>query len=150
MPSEDGAAIEALVFGYAERIDTGDFAAVGELFRDASYRSSGGGEYRGADAVREVLKGLVRLYDGVPRTRHVTTNLVIEIDDSRATAQARSYFTVLQATDDLPLQIIAAGRYHDRFERVEGVWRFADRLIHLDLLGDLSRHLGIGRQRQSE
>ena len=27
------------------------------------------------------------------------------------------------------------------FERVDGVWRFADRLIFSDLIGDLSRHL---------
>jgi len=41
----------------------------------------------------------------------------------------------------LPLQAILCGRYHDAFERVGGAWRFADRLILPDLVGDLSRHL---------
>jgi len=41
---------------------------------------------------------------------------------------------------------ILCGRYQDAFERVGGAWRFADRLILSDLVGDLSRHLaGPGR-----
>jgi hypothetical protein len=42
---------------------------------------------------------------------------------------------------DFPLQAIACGRYEDAFERTAGRWRFADRLIVLDLVGDLSHHL---------
>jgi hypothetical protein len=49
---------------------------------------------------------------------------------------------VLQATDELPLQIVAAGRYHDTFEQVDGSWRFSYRdYSMLDLKGDLSGHL---------
>jgi hypothetical protein len=49
---------------------------------------------------------------------------------------------VLQATGDLPLQIVAAGRYHDTFERVDGAWRYCYRDYSLlDLKGDLSGHL---------
>jgi ketosteroid isomerase-like protein len=136
---EDRAAITALVMGYAERLDAGDLAGVGAYFSDATYRSVQGGEYRGAAAVREVLERLVILYDGVPRTKHVTTNLVIELAGDAATA--RSYFTVLQGAPRAALQPIVAGRYHDRFTRAAGVWRFADRLIFMDLVGDLSRHL---------
>jgi ketosteroid isomerase-like protein len=137
--ADDRAAITALVMGYAERIDAGDLAGVAAYFADATYRSAQGGDYRGAAAVREVLQRLVILYDGVPRTRHVTTNLVIELAGDAATA--RSYFTVLQAAPGAPLQPIVAGRYHDCFVRADGVWRFADRLIFMDLIGDLSRHL---------
>ena len=57
------------------------------------------------------------------------------------TATSRCYYTVLQQTDVLALQPIIAGRYHDRFERIDGGWRFADRLIFSDLIGDLSQHL---------
>jgi hypothetical protein len=125
--------------GYAERLDAGDLAGVAAHFADAAYRSAQGGEYRGAAAVREVLERLVILYDGVPRTQHVTTNLVIELAGD--TAAARSYFTVLQAAPGAPLQPIVAGRYHDRFVRGADGWRFSDRLIFMDLIGDLSRHL---------
>jgi ketosteroid isomerase-like protein len=136
---DDRAAIAALIHGYAERLDAGDLAGVAALFADATYRSAQGGSYRGAAAVQEVLERRVLRYDGVPRTRHLTTNLVIELAGDEAAA--RSYFTVLQAAPGGPLQPIVAGRYHDRFARSAGVWRFTDRLIFMDLVGDLSRHL---------
>jgi hypothetical protein len=47
---------------------------------------------------------------------------------------------VLQANDGV-LQPVIAGRYHDRFECVDGKWRFSERIIHPDLQGDLSRHM---------
>ena len=57
-------------------------------------------------------------------------------------ASCRSVYTVFQQTPELPLQAIASGRYHDTFERVEGIWRFATRdYSMLDYIGDLSQHL---------
>ena len=138
---DDRTAIAALVFAYAERLDAGDFAGVAALFADGVFRSDRGGRYEGAAAVRDVLERLVILHDdGTPKTKHVTTNLVIEVD--AMVASARSYFTVLQATPSVPLQAIVAGRYHDRFEQHDGIWRFADRLIYVDLVGNVSDHLG--------
>src|SRR5262245_6369401 len=138
----DHAAIEALVYGYADRIDAGDLAGVAALFADAIYRSDRGGRYEGAAAVREVLTRLVKLHaDGTPRTKHVTTNRLIDVNGAAGTASARSYFTVLQQTAAIPLQVIVAGRYHDRFVRTDGRWRFAERVVYMDLVGDLSDHL---------
>jgi len=128
---------------YAERVDLGDFEGVAALFEHATYRAEHGGEItsqEGAAAVLATFTAMVRKYpDGTPRTKHVTTNLMVEVDGDTATS--RCYYTVFQQTDELPLQPIIGGRYHDRFERVDGVWRFADRLIFSDLIGDLSRHL---------
>lgn len=139
---DDRAAIAALIYGYAERIDAGDLDGVAAYFAQAVYRSDKGGRYVGAAAVREVLGALVKLHDdGTPRTKHVTTNLVVDVAPARDAATARSYFTVLQATAAIPLQPIVAGRYHDAFVREGGIWRFADRLIHMDLVGNLSDHL---------
>lgn len=135
-------AIADLILTYAERLDAGDLAGVAALFRDAVYRSAQGGTYPGSAAVLEVLTRKVVLYpDGTPRTKHVTTNLIVEVDDAAGTATARSYFTVMQATEQLSLQPIIAGRYHDRFARVDGAWRFTDRLIFVDLVGNLSQHV---------
>lgn len=138
---DDRAAIAALIYGYADRLDAGDLDGVAAYFTEATYRSDTGGRYDGAAAVRAVLGTLVKLHDdGTPRTKHVTTNLVVDFP-SRDEATARSYFTVLQGTPAIPLQAIVAGRYHDRFVRADGVWRFADRLIFMDLMGNLSDHL---------
>lgn len=138
-------AITRLIHGYAERIDAGDLDGVARLFEHATYRSQAGTEYRGFQAVAEILHRLVILYDGVPRTKHVTTNIIVDVDEAKGTAAARSYYTVFQAADGLPLQAIIAGRYHDLFDLAEGQWRFADRFIFIDLVGDLSRHLRLNR-----
>jgi len=139
---DDRAAITALVYAYAERIDAGDLDGVAALFEHGVYRSERGGRYEGTAAVRDVLRRAVKLHDdGTPRTKHVTTNVVIEVDGAAGTALARSYFTVFQATATRPLQAIVAGRYHDRFVRRDERWEFADRLIFMDLVGDLSDHL---------
>lgn len=136
---DDTARITALIHGYAERIDAGDLDGLAALFADATWRSPGRPEpLRGAAAVRRAYDGVI-LYDGVPCTKHVVSNVVVDVDGDMASA--RSYFTVFQARPELPLQAIIAGRYHDAFRRVDDVWRFADRLIIPDLIGDLSRHL---------
>ena len=48
---------------------------------------------------------------------------------------------MLQGVEDLPLQIIDAGFNTDRFERVDGEWRWIDRYITVELHGDLTHHL---------
>ena len=136
----DHDAIAALVYMYADRIDAGDLDGVARLFTHGAYGMAGGPPLRGAAAVRTALD-IIKLHGGSPRTKHVTTNLVIESDASSGTATARSYFTVLQATDALPLQVILAGRYHDRFAHMTGAWHFTERLIHIDLAGELREHL---------
>jgi 3-phenylpropionate/cinnamic acid dioxygenase small subunit len=84
----------------------------------------------------------IRHADGTPRTKHVLSNPIIEVDEAAGTAACRSYYTVLQQTETLPLQPIVAGRYHDRFRRIEGEWRFTQRdYTMLDLIGDTSQHL---------
>src|ERR1035437_4760507 len=144
--TEIRAAIEQIGFAYAERVDAGDFAGVAALFEHATYKGGGPDDpgVVGADAVLTIQEQMIRRYDdGTPRTKHVTTNLVIDADDAAGTVRARSYFTVLQQVDDFPLEIVIAGRYHDRFERVAGEWRLTERVILCDLIGDLSRHLTI-------
>ena len=79
--------------------------------------------------------------DGTLRTRHLSTNVRIEIDEAGDTATAKSYYVVFQATDALPFQAIVGGRYEDRFERANGSWRFADRLVIVDQIGNMAEHL---------
>ena len=143
-PTDPGSAcraIENLIALYAERVDGGDFAAVGKLLAHAIFTGAAGSA-SGADLIEEMLRDSVIVYeDGTPRTKHVVTNIVIEVDAEAATASASSYFTVLQALPDLPLQILVSGRCLDRFEQHDGQWRFADRRVRTDLVGDVSRHL---------
>ena len=90
-------AIEGLIATYAELVDDGDFPAVGRLLADATF-VAGARSVTGRDAIEKMLRDNVIVYaDGTPRTKHVTTNLAIEVDEDAGTATSRSYFTVLQA-----------------------------------------------------
>jgi 3-phenylpropionate/cinnamic acid dioxygenase small subunit len=137
-------AIENLLYRYAELIDAGDLEGVARLFEHGEILAPAAQRgVRGYDAVLALYRNATRIYpdNGTPHTRHLTTNAIIEVDEDAGRASARSYFTVLQAVEGLPLQAIIAGRYHDVFERRDGGWHFLQRRMLPDLLGDLSRHL---------
>jgi ketosteroid isomerase-like protein len=134
-------AIENLIAAYAELVDAGDFAGLGDLLADAVFTGSGP-PVSGRQPIETMFQDTLIVYaDGTPRTKHVVTNIAIEADDEAATAISHSYFTVLQALPGFPLQPVAAGRYHDTFERRDGQWEFAERRVQVDLVGDVSRHL---------
>ncbi len=139
--------IENLLYTYAERIDAGDFDGVADLFAHGRIHGIPDGPpdtvFTGRQAVRDLYGASTRIYEdsGTPKSKHLTSNAIIAVDDDAGTATCRSYFCVLQATDDLPLQPIVTGRYHDTFHRIEGEWWFESRTMHLDQTGDLSQHL---------
>jgi ketosteroid isomerase-like protein len=142
----DEEAIRTLVCAYPERLDAGDFDGVAGLFEHGLFRNARGGEPRvGRDAVRRMYDHVVVYDDGTPRTRHVLGNIEVECDAAAGTASARCTFTVLQAVESGSIEAVLAGRYHDRFARVDGAWAFAERVVHADLLGDLRMHMGRGR-----
>ncbi|HUY21419.1 MAG TPA: nuclear transport factor 2 family protein [Acidimicrobiales bacterium] len=137
--------IENLIARYAELVDGGDFGGLGSLLADAHFGGEGDNVVAGREAIEKTFRAMVRTYeDGTPRTKHVTTNIIVEVDDDAGSATSRSYVTVFQALPGLPLQPIVAGRYRDRFERRDGRWRFVERRFTTDLVGDVSRHLRVG------
>jgi 3-phenylpropionate/cinnamic acid dioxygenase small subunit len=135
--------IENLIYTYAAFVDDGDLEGMATLLGQATIGIDGVEEgLRGRDKIYELFRSTVRMHDdGTPKTKHVTTNVLIDADEEGGTATARSYFTVLQAVEGLGLQPIVAGRYRDRFERRDGQWLFVERRFITDLIGDVSRHL---------
>ncbi len=138
--------IENLIHIYAERIDSGNLEGVADLFAHGRIVTTPEAPVdqavAGRDQVLDMYRNSTRLYPcGTPRTKHVTTNAIIEVDDEAGRATSRSYYTVFQQLDDLPLQPIITGRYHDTFHRLDGEWWFDQRIMLVDHLGDLSRHL---------
>ncbi len=137
--------IENLLYRYAECIDSGELDALADLFTHGRICGVENGPpetvFEGRDRVRAMYEMSTRLYDdnGTPKTKHVTTNAQITVDGERGAS--RAYYTVLQATPDLPLQPIITGHYHDTFHLIDGVWWFDTRVMFVDQLGDLSHHL---------
>jgi hypothetical protein len=98
----------------------------------------------GAEAIAALYASTTRRHaDGTPLTSHVISNPILEIAADGASARVRSRFLVVQATPTLDLRPIVAGRYDDRFERVDGRWRFSARHMDPRLAGDLREHLTI-------
>jgi 3-phenylpropionate/cinnamic acid dioxygenase small subunit len=131
--------IENLLARYCELYDDGDFEGYAALFADCRVVGPTAA-LNGAAEVKSFHERNAILYDGRPQTRHMTTNIEIEVDERAGTASARSYVTIFQALPDFPLQVIFVGGYQDRLKKVDGTWRFAERRAVPYLIGDLSRH----------
>lgn len=135
-------AVQDLMFRYAECVDRALFDELGELFRHGSLGAEGAEPMRGSSPIRKFYAATNKVHsDGTLRTRHLTSNVIVEVDAASGRAAARSYFVVFQATQAVPLQPIVAGRYHDTFHVIDGHWCFADRLIFVDQIGKMSDHL---------
>lgn len=135
-----------LLFTYAERVDAGDFDGVSRLFDGAQVFMAGPDQPAvPGSMVGVVMARFVKVYDGIPRTKHLVTNSIIEADGPSSVV-ARSQFTVLQDVPGvLPLQVVASGRYHDRFATDDGTtWRFVERVMLVDAHGNVSAHLNQG------
>jgi 3-phenylpropionate/cinnamic acid dioxygenase small subunit len=149
MEFSDYLQIQNLLHRYAYLMDNADFDGVGQIFAHADVHMPGdAGVYR-KDPVglANMFRRWVRVYPdtGTLRTRHITTNLILE-EDGPGRAKGRCYVLVVQATPTFRLQPVIAGTYEDKFEKVNRAWRFAERreeFKNFELVGDLSSHLTI-------
>ena len=141
MTGEDYIEIQNLLFSYPYLLDSGDFDGVGELFRNATVYS-GGALMAQEDprAVAAAFRDWVITYsDGTPRTRHFLANVIIR-PAGPDKAVVSSYVMVFQQTHALPLQPIIGGDYRDVVVKVDGAWRFIERRMGNDMVGDLTCH----------
>jgi 3-phenylpropionate/cinnamic acid dioxygenase small subunit len=141
MTGEDYIAIQNLLFSYPYLLDSGDFEGVGELFRDATVYS-GGALMAAKDplAVAAAFRDWVITYaDGTPRTRHFLANVIIR-PEGPGRAVVSSYVMVFQQTDALALQPVIGGDYRDVVEKADSNWRFVERRMGNDLVGNLTCH----------
>jgi 3-phenylpropionate/cinnamic acid dioxygenase small subunit len=138
-------AIANVLARYTHLVDAGDFEGVGAHLAHCTLSSGATGrEWTGSSAIAEMYHGAVIVDErGSPRTKHLTTNVVIEIDEAAGAAEAQSSFVVLQARSS-SVAVICAGRYDDRLRRIDGTWHLVRRHMEMDLEGDLSQHL-VGR-----
>jgi len=136
----DVAAVTALIQRYADAIDTGDLDGLANLFTAGVLRSPRGAAH-GRDEVRALYDAVVLDEHGLPGTHHMVFDIDVTVDGDRA--RSTSYVAVVQG--GMP---IVAGRYHDSFVRDGGQWRFDERVIYLDLIGDMSNHFRMPQSRR--
>jgi hypothetical protein len=100
----------------------------------------------------------LHLYDGLPRVHYMLTNIVLDGNDDEGVAESSSQFVCLIGLPDSwsgphgiepedyqepPIQIFAAGRYLDKFSRIDDRWRLVHRVCRADFTGDRSRHVKV-------
>jgi hypothetical protein len=140
---DEARAIEKAIYLYAEAVDEANFAAIGQMFVDASFAvatldGTVVASTEGGEKTEAFFRGAVRLHGGRPLVRHVITNLVI--DSGGGSATARATFTVFQGLSDFPLQPITGGRYYWRFVGAQDSWSINSLHIVIEFTGDGSRH----------
>lgn len=143
--------IRRIILSYPEMIDRGDLDGVAELLDGVRMMNSNGilaaepeeesMPLLTADDVREMYSGVIFYEDGRPHTKHVITNVDVWFSEDLRTANSRSFYVVLQGTDDFPLQVIIAGRYEDTYSLKDGHPTLTVRREYADLVGDLSHHV---------
>ncbi len=112
-----------LVFRLARAVDRCDAALMKELFHaDAT---DDHGMFQGS--ARDFIAWVIPVLQAMDRTQHIIGQVLIEVDGD--TARGESYFIAHHAIPrpDGGVFMLAAGRYLDRFERRDGIWKIAHR-----------------------
>ncbi|MEM1106399.1 MAG: nuclear transport factor 2 family protein [Pseudomonadota bacterium] len=122
-------ACEALSVKFAFHVDHGNAEQVAALFAQDGTFSRAGKIIDGPDAI----KGLLSKRPATRVTRHVCTNISIDITNEDA-ATGNTYFLLFEGEDTdvsggaLPLELpITLGEYQDEFIRTPAGWKISKR-----------------------
>lgn len=107
--------------------------------RHPGWRRLGGMLYRGrclrvrrlGDPGRPALREYADAHARVVRGRHLTTDLLYEVDGDVATGRSASVVTLATAAG---YKILGSGEYQDRLIKQDGQWRIAYRRLRNDRL----------------
>lgn len=125
-------ACETLIHTYSRALDRGDMDAAADCFAEA-------GTFARPMAPeqiivgREAIRASLRSRPATLLTRHLSTNVMVEVEGMRS-ARSISYLTMVSTTPDdgaVPPHEsrgpIWFGEMHDRFVHENGAWKFIER-----------------------
>ena len=117
------ATIKNLVYRFARAIDRVDEPLMRELF----WENAGDDHGLFAGTAAEYVDWVIPLLKSMHATQHTISNILVELDGDRATAE--TYFVAYHQIGEgaEAIDMIAAGRYFDSFEKRDDEWRFSYR-----------------------
>ncbi len=130
--------IRDLVARYNANGDSGRFEEMLEVFAPGAVMELVSTDdkvrrFEGLEAIAGIFTGTKSLWDskfpsgeGRRHVRHFVATHQIDVED-RTHARGRSYFVVL-----MPHGVDHWGRYIDRYEELDDVWRIIERRVHTD------------------
>jgi hypothetical protein len=129
--------IQYLLAKYSYYVDYREFEKLGALLADAVFRLTWEaegietGEVRGREAIEA-------FYDehltGRRPSRHVITNVAIDVADTGESAEVFAYLTSVGHPASGP-SVLLSGHYENRFAKVDGRWRFTQLYVVMELPG---------------
>ena len=124
---EDRIAIAEQLARYADMVDRREWNKMGKIFAlegTIDFRASEGPH----GPFREVLAWLDRALDSWPKSLHVISNVIVDLDGDRATS--RCYFHVTAGRENREggqYTVTDSGRFIDRWIRTANGWRIVER-----------------------
>ncbi len=136
----DKFALQQLAWTYCHAIDRGDLKLVRSLYHDDAIDDHGPMFSGSPD---EYVAWLPSMLANWEMTSHVISNMLFLIDGNQAEGEL-----VVLAYHRTPApgsrEIIARGRYLDRYEKRDGIWRFFRRSLVLDAMEERATPMGDG------
>lgn len=124
----DKQALAELVLTYCRAIDRRDFPLLRSLYHDDAVDDHGAMFCGSAD---EYLAWLPPVLAQFENTAHSLSNMLFVVDGAHA--QGELYALAYHRTRAPPArEIVIGGRYFDRYERRDAVWKFCRRSLALD------------------
>src|SRR5690554_5256142 len=119
----DKQACMELVARSARSIDRCDEKLLREQFHEDAHDDHG--SFRGS--IDEFVKWVMPVLHSMDHTQHFIGQILVELDGDSASSE--SYFIAHHALkqEGEDRQMVAAGRYLDKFERRDGVWKISSR-----------------------
>jgi hypothetical protein len=132
LQSVDLSLIQQLYAAYATAADRGDGKGFADCFTADGEMDMGGA--RTAQGARALAEFAERIPVSAPGVRHVTTNVVIDVDGDSAMGHA---YLMLVNSSAAPPAIMRTGMYEDHLVRSTFGWRFARRRFVPDGAGSI-------------
>lgn len=134
-PLEDIEAIRRLIYRYSFYVDRREFELLGDLLAEAVFRLTW--ESEGVETGEIVGKAEIEAWyanhlKNRRPSRHVITNVVIDVAEDGDSATAEAYITSV-GYDPEPPPVLLSGHYEDRFEKRDGEWLFTQKYCVMEL-----------------
>jgi len=124
----DKQALHELVLNYCRASDRRDLATIRSLYHDDAIDDHGA---MFSGPVDEFIAWLPSAMANFEATSHIVANALFSIDGDHANGEIYALAYHRTRPPDAE-EILITGRYLDRYERRDGVWRFIHRSLALD------------------
>ena len=120
-------AISNIITNYAGFFNNRDYNGCASLFAPDGEYSNANGDYKGQDAIRQMLEKLAGTAAAPNKLDYqIVSNQRIDINGDQATATSR-YLIMMRGSDGAPMPSMAGG-YRDVFTRLNGQWKIRRRV----------------------